>query len=49
MLGNFAQVGKQTIDVLLAQMLHHGLPLWYCLPAFPCILCLPLLSSNVSA
>ena len=49
MLGNFAQVGKQTIDLLLAQLLHNGLPLWCFLPAFSCILCLPLLSSSVSA
>ncbi len=27
MLSNFAQVGEQTIDLLLAQMLHNGLPL----------------------
>ncbi len=38
MLSNFAQVGEQTIDLLLAELLHNGLPLWYCLPAFFCIL-----------
>ncbi len=39
MLSNFAQVGEQTIDLLLAHLLHNALALWYCLPALSCILC----------
>lgn len=37
-LSNFAQMGEQTINLLLAQLLHNGLPLWHCLPALSCIL-----------
>ena len=39
MLSNFAQVGEKTIDLLLPQLLHNGLPLRSRLPALSCILC----------